>query len=345
MTQFSFFEPTPQEKLQQAVDGAGTEAREKLRFQLQHWAAKKVYWGTSSWKYAAWAQPGPAQLYQKAYRSKKEFEDTCLQEYGSVLHAVGADYTFYNWPSTEQIDNMIHQLPPGFKVAFKATEWMLHRHFPNISAYKEKAGMPNPDFLNGKLFRENFLDRIAPLRDRANLAPLIVEFTALPKNSTFLSLPLRDQFCDELEGFFKKHPPGFEYGIEMRNEEFCNGHFFARLMEMNSKGLRVAPILNAWTRMPDLEAQLDIFSQFDFPFLFCRALMRKGRTRDEAVRMFEPYDRLQERQPHIRNVMARMVQWGLTQNKPVYLICNNHLEGCSYLTIVEMLEELGSLVV
>ena len=63
------------------------------------------------------------------------------------------------------------QLPPGFRACMKVWERITTRVFPDHARYGERAGKPNPDFLNADLFAEfvatpiaeGFADFIGPL--------------------------------------------------------------------------------------------------------------------------------------------------------------------------------------
>ena len=64
----------------------------------------------------------------------------------------------------------------------------------------------------------------------------------------------------------------------------------------------VAHVFNSWTRMPPIGDQLDLPGSVPGPFLVARALLRPGRTYDEAVDAFAPYDRIQEPNPKLRRI-------------------------------------------
>ena len=52
----------------------------------------------------------------------------------------------------------------------------------------------------------------------------------------------------------------------------------------------------------------------------------KGRSYDDAVDSFEPYDRIQEPNEGAREGMAMIAGWA-TPMKPAFLFVNNRLEG------------------
>lgn len=283
-----------------------------------------VYFGSSSWKYDSWQD----EIYVARYKSKKDFEQNCLAEYAQIFPAVGGDFSFYNWPAETMVARIDEQTPKGFKIGLKATEFITLKRYPNIARWGDKAGRDNPDFLNAKLFTEKFLGTIEPLRKAGKLAPLIIEFTAFPKGA-FTDWT---EFAHELERFFDELRRGvgseFEYGVEVRTRDYIHQDFWAAL-----KAMKVAPILNSWTRTPPLDEQFKLFQHYDFPFVEARAVMRPGRTHDEALELFTPYDKLKEVVTPARRAMTAMVNWALENRRPCYIFVNNHLEGCAYKTI------------
>ncbi len=51
---------------------------------------------------------------------------------------------------------------------------------------------------------------------------------------------------------------------------------------------------NAWTRMPSLEEQVQLPDADTADFTVVRALLRRGRTYEQAVESFEPYREVRE---------------------------------------------------
>jgi hypothetical protein len=102
----------------------------------------------------------------------------------------------------------------------------------------------------------------------------------------------------------------------------------------------VAHVFNSWTRMPSIGAQLDLPGALSGGFLVARALLRPGRTYDEAVDAFAPYDRIQDPSPPLRADLLRLIELAVQARIPAYLLVNNRAEGSSPLTIAEVLRML-----
>ncbi len=123
-------------------------------------------------------------------------------------------------------------------------------------------------------------------------------------------------------------PRDGRYAVEIRNEEFLTPMYFAVLREHG-----VAHVFNSWTRMPPIGDQLDLPGSVPGGFIVARALLRTGRTYDEAVDAFAPYDRIQDPNPELRRDLVRLIARAVETRIPAYLLLNNRAEGSAPLTI------------
>jgi hypothetical protein len=89
---------------------------------------------------------------------------------------------------------------------------------------------------------------------------------------------------------------GWKYGIEIRNSEYLVDDYLSVL-----RAHHVAHEFNAWKRMPALEAQTAHEENYTADFVVSRVLLRAGRTYENAVKEFEPYDRIQDPNDTIRS--------------------------------------------
>jgi hypothetical protein len=92
--------------------------------------------------------------------------------------------------------------------------------------------------------------------------------------------------------------------------------------------------------MPPIGHQLDLPGSLTAPFIIARALLRPGRTYDEAVDAFAPYDRIREPNPKLRRDLVRLVEMARQTQLPAYLLVNNRTEGSAPLTIAAVAEML-----
>ena len=100
------------------------------------------------------------------------------------------------------------------------------------------------------------------------------------------------QFLEQFDPFLAALPPDFRYGVEVRNPEFVAKGYFAAL---HARG--VAHVSNAWSKMPELRQQMAIPEPAAADFQVCRALLRRGRVYEDAVKTFEPYTEIQDPNP------------------------------------------------
>ena len=70
-----------------------------------------------------------------------------------------------------------------------------------------------------------------------------------------------------------------------------------------------------------------------------RFLLKPGRKYEEAVKTFEPYDRIKEENPEVRAAGRALISEGKASGpkRKTFLFVNNRLEGNALSTIVAML--------
>ena len=185
-------------------------------------------------------------------------------------------------------------------------------------------------FLDAALLRSQFTRRLEPFAER--VAVLIFEFGTFAK-ATFRTV---DDFLYRLDHFLAGLPGGFRYGVEIRNPEYLEPGSFACLA-----GRGVAHVLNAWTRMPELGAQLDRPGVETADFRVVRALLSKGRSYEQSVEAFEPYERIREPNEAARGAMRRVAERAMQRKEPAFVFVNNRLEGHAPTTIEAVADAIG----
>lgn len=298
--------------------------REGLRARLAALVKEDIWIGTSSWKYEGWL----GQIYTpERYRvrgrfSAKQFESDCLSEYAETFPIVCGDFSFYQFPSPEFWKKLFRSAPPPLKFALKVPEEITVKAFPIHPRYGLRAGDWNERFLDTALFQTMFLRELEAYRDR--IAVLIFEFGAFP-SGTYRSVA---EFVDELDPFLSSLPPAFRYAVEIRTQEFLTSEYFHCLRRHG-----VAHVFNAWTRMPEIADQIAMPEAFTADFTVTRALLRKGRPYEEAVKKFEPYRETRDANPRTREALRGLIQTARERREPSYIFVNNRLEGNAPATI------------
>jgi uncharacterized protein YecE (DUF72 family) len=296
----------------------------RLAPKLRTLAERGVYFGTSSWKYEGWLGSiyDERRYLTRGKLSKKKFDDSCLAEYAATFPTVCGDFAFYQFPSADYWARLFEATPPGFLFGFKVPEDITVPTWPTHARYGTRAGESNRAFLDAGTFNEHFASLLRPYRSQ--VGPLIFEFGTFNKTM----FPKPDDFYARLDPFLAALPEGFRYAIEIRNPDYLTPDYLDLLSARN-----VAHVFNAWTRMPVLEEQVQLPTAFTADFTVVRALLRKGRGYEQAVKSFEPYQRTQEPNEGARAGMVRIVRQALRRKVPAFLFVNNRLEGNAPSTI------------
>jgi uncharacterized protein YecE (DUF72 family) len=286
-----------------------------------------IRFGTSTWNYPGWQ----GLVYHQDY-GPKGAAARMLKEYAAfpLFGTVGIDSSYYGPPTEAVLTSYAENLPPGFPCISKV--WgQLTIHTFTKAQDPDRAGKRNADFLNPELFVDEIYQPYRRYFAR-NTGPFVFEFQTIAK---FTGLDA-ESFAGRLDQFFSALPRDAEYAVEIRNEEFLTPMYFAVLREHG-----VAHVFNSWTRMPPIGHQLDLPNSLTGPFILARALLRPGRTYNEAVDAFAPYDRIREPNPKLRRDLVRLVETAVKTKIPAYLLVNNRAEGSAPLTIAAVAELLN----
>lgn len=304
----------------------------RLQPSLKRLADHGVYFGTSSWKYDGWLGSiySDDRYLTRGKFSKAKFEESCLGEYARIFPAVCGDLTFYQFPTEQYWAKLFDATPDRFIFSFKVPEDITVAVWPTHARYGKRGGLPNEHFLNASALKQFFTNRLIPYGKQ--VGPLIFEFGTFNKKT----FPTPADFLHALEPFLKALPEGFRYAVEIRNENYFTPDYLSLLAAHN-----VAHVFNAWTRMPSLDEQAAIPAAFTADFTVVRALMRRGRTYEQAVKTFEPYDRIQEPDERSREGLRRIAQQRMQERKDAFLFINNRLEGNAPSTIEAVVAALN----
>ena len=305
--------------------------RENLQSRVQRLASDGIFIGTSSWKYPGWR----GLLYDESryvFRGKfanTRFERNCLSEYAEVFKSVCVDAAYYTFPSVKYLEGLAAQVPGDFKFAFKVTDGITLKTFPNQPRFGAKARMPNPDFLSAETFERSFLQPCETIR--AKVGVLMFEFSRFYPSDFEHG---RD-FVAALNSFLAKIPRGWPYGIEMRNRLWLTPEYFACLARHG-----VTHVYNSWTEMPPISEQMTLPGSETQPDLTAaRFLLKPGRKYEEAVKAFQPYQETKEINEEARRAGAALIQNGKKNPKQkTFIFVNNRLEGNALQTIKAMLD-------
>lgn len=288
-----------------------------------------VRFGTSTWAYEGWQ----GLVYKKPY-SKGRFKKDCLAEYAQHEHngeplfrTVGLDATFYR-PATEwQLASYANQLPRGFEMCSKVWEELTIPQYPALDRYGEKAGQSNPRFLDATLFKEMVLPPYQTVF-KDHTGPFIFEFQRTGIEP--------EEFLTRLDRFLGDLPKDFSYAVEVRNERLLGPGYHSLLKDHG-----VAHVYNHWTYVPALaEQHRKLSEEFTAPFVLFRLLTPLHIKYEAAVRMAEPYNKINAPLPTMRADTVKLVQQAVAENRRAYVLVNNRAEGCAPLTVQALVDSL-----
>lgn len=306
--------------------------RERTKEALARLVAKGVFIGTSSWKYEGWL----GQLYSPdryLYRGNvaiTRFERNCLAEYAEVFKTVCVDAAYYTFPREQYLQGLAAQVPADFQFGFKVTDEITVKAFPNLPRFGVRAGRPNEHFLNADLFAKAFLRPCESIRSRVGV--LMFEFSRFDKHD----FPDGKAFIAALDPFLAALPSGWPYAIEMRNRLWLVPEYFACLARH-----RVTHVFNSWSAMPSVGEQLALAGSRTNPELVAaRFLLKPGRSYEQSVKAFQPYDRIQEVNDEARRAAAGMIVEGerYEPRRKTFIYVNNRLEGNALQSIAAMID-------
>ncbi len=298
--------------------------RDELKASIRRLADRGVFFGTSSWRYEGWLGQfyTPERYFTRGRFSKTKFHDECLQEYAEVFPVVGGDFTFYAAPTPEFWKKTFDQAPRQLKWSLKAPEDFTRKRFPTHPRYGPRAGLMNPGFLDPAAFEAIFLDPLGMYADR--ISAIILEFGAFSKEE----YPTSQAFADDLNAFLAKLPRSVAYSVEIRNPDFLCPEYFEVLRANGA-----AHVFNSWSRMPSIFDQIEMPAAFTAPFSLTRALLRPGRTYEQAVSKFSPYSEIRDPYEEGREALRVIVERSIERKRTAYIHVNNRFEGNAIETI------------
>lgn len=286
-----------------------------------------VKFGTASWAVDGWT----GDVYHRSYRGTQP--TVRLEEYVRypLFRSVGINTAFYESPSETVMQTYARVLPAGYDCIVKVWDRITARRFIRDRRWGSLAGQRNPDFLNARLFLDSVLMRYAHAFRRQSLC-FVLQFQAMRGPD----LPGAAEWAERLDEFLRQVPKDFRYAVELRNAELLTD-LHGAVLERHG----VAHVFNSWTEMPPIGTQLHL--PWTLPqgggFTMARALMKPGRKYAEAVRLFEPYDRVREPQPALRRDLLQLMRETVARGMEAVIHVNNRAEGNAPGTIRALAEQ------
>jgi uncharacterized protein YecE (DUF72 family) len=306
--------------------------RERIRQRAATLAQRGVFIGTSSWKYRGWCGSlyDPARYEWRGRFAESRFQKQCLAEYAEVFKTVCVDAAYYAFPARKSLEQLASQVPPDFLFGFKVTDEITLKTFPRLERFGERAGQANRNFLNADLFVSSYLAPCETIQPQVGV--LIFEFSRFHPPDYAHG---RD-FIAALDAFLGKLPGGWPYAVELRNRQWLHSEYFSCLARHH-----ITHVYNSWDAMPPVSDQMSLADSRTNPGLVtARFLLKPGRSYEEAVKLFEPYDRIGEKDEAARQAGRSLIQEGTKAgaDRRTFIYVNNRLEGSALETIATMVE-------
>lgn len=288
-------------------------------------------WGTSTWAYEGWQ----GLVYRDVAGYGKTFARRCLAEYARSerfrFGCVGIDSTFYAPPTPAALAEYAEQLPPQFPCVVKVWQGVSAPFFTRHFGPSGHAGEPNPRFLDPAAFDREFLPAFRETF-RDHVGAFVLEIPVVPPRSMG-----RREFLERLDAFLAAVEPGWPVSVELRSRWFLSDSYFSVLARHGA-----AHCFAVWTKMPLPDEVLREHPRAlaAAPFTVCRGLVVPGVAYEDAVKRYRPYDRLQARDPRVRQSLLAYLRAARDRVERVLVTINNRLEGCAPLTIEELRVEL-----
>lgn len=285
--------------------------------------------GTSSWTFPGWnnivyaGDPTQAALVRSGLRAYARHP---------LLRTVGVDRSYYSPLGDKELTDYATQLPEGFRAVSKVFDEITTYVFPNHPRYGAKAGTYNPDFLSPERTLAEIIEPYS--RSFASFAgPFVFEIAPIPEGA----LPSPEALSRKMTLLLEKLPSTFSYSFEVRNQALLSQRYLDTL-----RAHRAAHVVNYWTAMPTVGAQLALPGIFTADFVVVRLMMPPYSRYEEQRAAFEPFSRICAPQFEMRQDVIALLRKALEHGiRETFVIANNKAEGSSPLTLRALAEEIA----
>ncbi|HEY0200929.1 MAG TPA: DUF72 domain-containing protein [Burkholderiaceae bacterium] len=285
--------------------------------------------GTSSWHYPGWAG-----LVWDGVYDERELSRNGLLAYAAhpLLRTVCIDRSFYRPLTASQYARYAAQVPEDFRFVVKAPALVADAL---VRAEDGRGRQPNPAFLDPTLACREFVE---PALEGlgARLGALVFEISPLPAQLLAQTEALHTQLSAMLRALPPLRPtaPDGVVAVEVRNPALLSRRLADTLGEAGASFC-----LGLHAKMPPIDEQLPMLRALWPGPLVCRWNLNRlhgAYGYEQAQRLYQPYDRLQDPDLPTRETLARVMRATVSAGQPVYVTVSNKAEGSAPLTVAAL---------
>lgn len=277
---------------------------------------KELFLGTCSWSFPGWKD-----LVYDRKASKTTLARHGLAAYARhpMLRTVCLDRTYYAPIKREEYEAYAAQVPPGFRFVVKAHELVTRADSPHYL---------DPAYAESEVVGPS----VEGLGDKA----AVILFQFPPQSPAKLKGP--ERFSEELHRFLSELPKGTThvYAAELRTPQV----FTTRYVEAVSAA-GAAHAYNVHPTMPSVAEQAELTDGSRFPAVVVRWMLRRDRAYEEALELFEPFDRLVAGDEPSRTAVAALCREAARRGQTAFVVVNNKAEGSAPLSLAALAELLA----
>lgn len=283
-----------------------------------------VRFGTSSYIFEGWQ----GYVYHRRYKSRADFLRGTLEEYVRfpLFRTLGIDRGYYAPIPEDELLRYARTMPPSFVPTAKVWADVTAPWFPKQPRFGDRGGQRNPRFLDPELFEEAVGAPFARAFGSRRV-PFVLEIPPSPLTETEL-LPALERFFDALRD---RH----RFAVELRNVELLTPRYLDLLHAHGA-----SHVFNLWERMPTIGAQHRVVGPLPGATLVMRLLLPPGTTYEAQKAAFEPFDRLVDPQPVMRDDVVRLIRDATESGHEVFVIVGNKAEGSAPRTVEALVRHL-----
>lgn len=286
--------------------------------------------GTSSWSFPGWSG--------LVYDPAANLDEAALARHGlaayaahPLLRTVGLDRTHHAPLPAGDFARFAAQVPDDFRFVVKAWQDLLRPHTVEETAWHRGLAR-NPHFLSGAV-AEAAVVRPAQEGLGAKLGVVLFQFPPLRRAESGSPAV----FAERLAAFLAALPPGPAYAVELRTRELLS-RALAQVLDRAG----ASPCFVAHPAMPPLARQAEVCDPARYPLLLVRWMLHAGQTEEGARLRYQPFDRLVDEDPGLRQSIAALVRQAGGAGQPAFVIVGNKAEGSAPLTLAALARAIAA---